>query len=187
MSGLTAISAGFRVAAPSDALCIGVLATQVFLDTYATDGIREALAREVREKLSTEAVSALLADPHVTFVVAEHAGHLVAFAELARGTAQALVPAEGAVELKRLYVQEGFTGRGVGTALLRRAEALAAKQGAARLWLTAWIGNARARAFYARRGYRELGSTVYVFQGEQYENRVFSRELCDATGTKGLP
>ena len=87
------------------------------------------------------------------------------------------MPAQGAVELKRLYVQEGFTGSGVGTALLRHAEAVAVRQGAARLWLTAWIGNARARAFYARRGYRELGSTMFAFQGEQYENRVYSREL----------
>lgn len=177
MPGPDAIDAGFRVAATSDALCIGALATQVFLDTYATGGIRPALAREVREELSTEAVSALVADPDETFIVAEHAGHLIAFAELARGTAQALVAAGGAVELKRLYVQEGFTGRGVGTALLRQAEALAARQGAARLWLTAWIGNTRARAFYARRGYRELGATMVVFQGEQYENRVYSREL----------
>jgi GNAT superfamily N-acetyltransferase len=187
MPGPARVDAGFRVATPPDALCIGVLATQVFLDTYATDGIREALAREVRETLSTEAVSALLADPLETFVVAEHAGHLVAFAELARGTAQALVPATGAVELKRLYVQEGFTGKGVGTALLRQAESLAAKQGAARLWLTAWIGNARARGFYARRGYRELGSTMFVLQGERHENRVFSRELGDAPDSKGLP
>jgi len=29
-----------RVGTPEDALCIGVLGMQVFLDTYATDGIR---------------------------------------------------------------------------------------------------------------------------------------------------
>lgn len=36
-----------RFASPSDSLCLHVLATQVFLETYATSGIREALAREV--------------------------------------------------------------------------------------------------------------------------------------------
>ena len=36
----------FRVARPIDALCVGVLATQVFLDTYATAGLRPDLARE---------------------------------------------------------------------------------------------------------------------------------------------
>ena len=41
-----------RMAGPADALCIGVLATQVFLDTSAMDGIRPSLAREVLRHLS---------------------------------------------------------------------------------------------------------------------------------------
>ena len=53
----------------------------------------------------------------------------------------------------RLYVQEPFTGRQVGTALLRRAEARAAAAGARVLWLAPWAGNHRALAFYRRRGY----------------------------------
>ena len=42
----------FRVAAADDALCLGVLSTQVFLDTYAPHGIRAVLAREVLAKHS---------------------------------------------------------------------------------------------------------------------------------------
>ena len=52
-----------------------------------------------------------------------------------------------------------------------------AAQGAAVLWLTCWVGNARARAFYARQGYAELGSTDYAFEGERHENRVFAKTL----------
>lgn len=37
----------FRPATGDDALCISVLAAQVFVDTYATHGIREAIARHV--------------------------------------------------------------------------------------------------------------------------------------------
>ena len=36
-----------RPARPDDALCLSVLTMQVFLDTYATEGIRPSLAREV--------------------------------------------------------------------------------------------------------------------------------------------
>jgi len=38
----------YRTAVQQDALCLSVLATQVFLDTYAIQGIRPAIAREVR-------------------------------------------------------------------------------------------------------------------------------------------
>jgi hypothetical protein len=32
-------------------------------------------------------------------------------------------------------------------------------------------------AFYARRGYADVGVTTYTFQDEQYENRVFVKTL----------
>ena len=36
----------YRNGTPDDALCISVLAMQVFLDTYAIDGLRNDIARE---------------------------------------------------------------------------------------------------------------------------------------------
>jgi hypothetical protein len=63
MSARPVVDVTFRIAVDADALCIGVLASQVFLDSYATDGIRPSLAREVLEHLSTNAVSALLSNP----------------------------------------------------------------------------------------------------------------------------
>ena len=51
-----------RQAVPADALCLSVLAMQVFLDTYATEGIRTALAREVLREYSQEKFLAAMAD-----------------------------------------------------------------------------------------------------------------------------
>ena len=61
----------YRRATPDDALCIGVLATQVFLDTYAPHGIRPDLAREALACYAPEVVATHLADPDVHFVLAE--------------------------------------------------------------------------------------------------------------------
>ncbi len=166
-----------RPARLDDALCLGVLATQVFLDTYATGGIRPALAREVRTQGSTEAFEAVLADTATDVVVAERDGHLVGFAELGHGAAPALLPGLRGSELRRLYVQEPFTGAGVGRRLLQAAEACAAARGARTAWLTAWVGNARALAFYPRQGYAVAGSTNHLFEGESHENRLFVKEL----------
>jgi GNAT superfamily N-acetyltransferase len=168
---------GFRTAVASDALCIGVLATQVFLDTYATDGVRASLAREVLEHLSTPAVTTQLRNPCSRFVLAERGGHLLGFAQLTLGAVHELVTHGPMAELDRLYVQERFTSLGIGKALLSEAELLAAREGAATLWLTSWVGNKRALAFYAKRGYTDRGATNYTFQGEQYENRVFAKGL----------
>lgn len=166
-----------RPGAAQDALRLGVLATQVFLDTYATEGIREAIACEVLEHCSTTAMAARLADADRHFIVAESDGHLLGFVELQFGAAPAALAPAPAAEVVRLYVLERFAGRGLGTRLLAQAEVLAAAGGAARVWLTAWVGNARALAFYPRRGYRDEGSTFYEFGGERFENRLFARKV----------
>jgi len=79
--------------------------------------------------------------------------------------------------LRRLYVQERFTGHGIGKRLLLEAERFTASRGASLLWLTAWVGNPRALAFYPRQGYAEMGRTAYVFEAESYENRLFGKPL----------
>ena len=65
------------------------------------------------------------------------------------------------VWLEELYVQPELRGRGVGTALIRRAmEEYAGK--AARFRLEVAPGNPRARALYERLGFRELGYTSMI-------------------------
>ena len=166
-----------REAGEGDALCLHALATQVFLETYATEGIREAIAREARTELSVTAFLEQLKDPRVLVLLAERNGFMVAFASVTLGAMHSLVAAAPAAELSRLYVQSPFIRRGVGTLLLRRAEALACAAGASTLWLTAWVGNARALAFYASQGYQELGSTDHEFENERFENRLFAKAL----------
>lgn len=66
---------------------------------------------------------------------------------------------------------------GIGKELLQRAEALAARHGAAAMWLTAWVENERAVRYYPRRGYKDVGASTYSFEGKHYENRVFVKAL----------
>lgn len=162
-----------RKATPDDALCISVLGMQVFLDTYAPEGIRVSLAKEVLDNFSRSRVAETMAEPGCTFIVMESNHHMIGFAQLHAHAAHELVPVPNAAELHRLYIQEKFTGRGLGRSLLAQAEKTAITDGASALWLTAWIGNARALGFYAAQGYEEAGSTLYTFQGEEYENRLF--------------
>ena len=166
-----------RAARPTDALCLHALATQVFLETYATSGIREAIAREVRSHFSEASCARLIEARRNRILLAEHGDHLVAFAELNLGATHELVGNAPAAELNRLYVQSPFTRRSIGSALLQAADQCAAISGACTVWLTAYVGNTRALAFYASQGYRELGITQYEFEGERFENRLFAKAL----------
>lgn len=177
---------GLRAAEPRDALCLSVLAMQVWLHTYATGGIRPAIAREVLGSFSPPMFEAALANPLTRLQVAERTGHLVGFAQVTLGAGHALAPAGQPAELLRLYVQEPFTGRQLGTRLLQAAEQLARDAGAAVLWLTPWVHNHRARAFYQARGYHDHGLTPFVFEGETHDNRLVAKRLSGAGGGAGI-
>lgn len=172
-----------RPAVPGDSLCLGVLAMQVFLDTYATGGIRPEIAREVLGTYTPATYDALLARADVSILVAERRGHLLGFAQTTLGTSQALVIAAVPAELDRLYVQEPFTGRGLGQRLLHAAEQDAAARGATLMWLSPWVHNQRARHFYAREGYADIGTAWFEFEGERHENRVLVHPLPRSSAT----
>ena len=168
-----------RPVRPADALTLSALGIQVFLDTYAPEGIRAAVAQEVLTTYSEQAFDVAIANQQTRMVVAERQDpehHLVGFAQVTLGERHELAPGSGPQsELLRLYVQEPFTGQKLGTRLLAEAEALAARAGSSVLWLTPWVHNHRALAFYARRGYSDHGLTWFRFEGESHENRVLAK------------
>jgi GNAT superfamily N-acetyltransferase len=170
-----------RPAVAEDALCLSVLAMQVFLYTYATQGIRPAITREVLSGYSEQVFSQAIATEGTFIVVAELTGHLIGFAQVTVGESQALAPKGPQSELLRLYVQEPFTGKRVGTQLLAAAERLADEVGSEVLWLTPWVHNYRALGFYASRGYKDYGLTHFTFEGESHENRVYAKSVAAST------
>ena len=64
-------------------------------------------------------------------------------------------------ELEQVYVDRSARGSGVAAALLRHGENEVRRAGHPRAWLAVVAGNARARAFYARQGWRDAGQFVY--------------------------
>ncbi len=173
---------GIRPATAADSLCLSVLAMQVFLDTYATQGIRPSIAREVLSGYSEAVFAAAVRDERARIHVAEAQAHLVGFAHVTVGARHELAPQGPQSELLRLYVQEPFVGRGIGTRLLRCAEDAAARCGSTVLWLTPWVHNHRALQFYRRRGYSDFGLTQFVFEGESHDNRLYAKRIAADSG-----
>jgi ribosomal protein S18 acetylase RimI-like enzyme len=171
-----------RSAAPEDAVTIAALAVQVFLDTYATEGVRPDQAREAFAEYSVEAFAVRVQEPTRRFFLAEHATGLIGFAEMQLAAVSAPGATVVGAELVRLYVQPGWQRHGVGRRLIQVAERAAASSGLATIWLTAWEGNKRARRFYTALGYEEVGTTTYSFQGNSYVNRVLARCLHHVSG-----
>ncbi len=128
-----------------------------------------------------------LDDGDTVTLLAEAGGAVAGYAQLrlaAAATAAAAddpppPPEAGArpVEIARFYVDRAWQGRGVAGALFEAARAVAAEHGASALWLRALQRNARALAFYRRRGFRAVGTAVFRMGDERQDDWVMVREL----------
>ena len=164
-------SLDIRSGRSEDANCLAVLATQVWLHTYATGGITADIAEYVLDELTLEKYRALLNDPTRQVFVAVNGESLIGLAVVKFGT-PCPVGNASSVELQTLYVQEHFLGCGAGKSLLRAAEAEAKLRTNDVLWLTVNAKNARAIAFYAHQGYARVGTTYFALGEGRHENHV---------------
>ena len=164
---------GFQIRSgrPGDARRLAVLATQVWLHTYATDGVTDEISAYVLSEFTVERFLASLGEPATSLLVADHDGCLVGLAVVRFG-APCPSGARSTVELQTLYVQEHFIGQGIGRSLLQAAEAEARERSASSLWLTVNARNSRAIAFYADQGYAKIGTTHFVLGDARHENHV---------------
>ena len=104
-------------------------------------------------RTTPELLAAELADPAVTFLVAEDAAGLLGCAALTdRG--------DGTAYFGTFAVRPSAQGRGIGAALLAAAEARARAAGAVRMEMTVISARADLLAWYARRNYRPTGRSV---------------------------
>ncbi|MES2948925.1 MAG: GNAT family N-acetyltransferase [Pseudomonadota bacterium] len=162
----------FRRATAADAQNLAALAIQVWLHTYATDGIRSAISQYVLSAFTAETFLRQIHDPSSQLHVAEVNAHLVAYA-VVKFDAACPTDNTGNVELATLYVQEHFARAGLGSKLLALGLGLARERGAgSRLWLTVNAQNAHALAFYRKHGFVQAGTTQFSFGGESHLNHV---------------
>jgi ribosomal protein S18 acetylase RimI-like enzyme len=129
--------------------------------------------------------AAEIADPARVTMVVDDGGELCGYAMLRWGTAPACVVARRPAEVQRIYVDRPWHGRGVAQALMAAMLEHARNGGADRVWLGVWEQNLRARAFYRRAGFADVGDHAFRLGDEVQRDRVMVRDpVDDATGTR---
>ena len=113
---------------------LAALSIQVWLHTYARQGLRDALSDYVLAEFTPQRLAASLIDESQVFLVHEENAHLVGYLRLDLSSPSPVNP-EARVEIVRLYVQEHFLGRGIGHSLLEHMYAHCRKHGIPDVWL----------------------------------------------------
>lgn len=166
-----------RRAGPEDAGLLAELGARTFKDTFAADNDPQDMASYLASAFSTEQIASELADPLSTWLVAEIEGRAAGYAKLHAGRAHEAVSGPRPVELARIYAAREWLGRGVGLALLESCLEEARAGGHRTIWLGVWERNTRARAFYRKHGFRDIGTQLFQLGSDTQTDAVMEREL----------
>lgn len=152
-----------RLAAPADVLALAALKLRAFRETFIEDFAipypPAGLALFEADTYGAARVAAEIADPaHASWVAADAGGALVAYAHAGPCKLPHAELRSGEVELYQLYMLRGQQGGGLGRALMERALGWMEGRSSGRQWLGVWSGNERAQRFYARFGFRQVGT-----------------------------
>ncbi|SRR6266851_1326720 len=167
-----------RRAKVSDAMLLAELGVRTFSETFAADNKPEDMTAYLAASFNREQQATELADPLCTFLIAEIDGTAVGYAML-RGGGEALsgVNGENPIELVRFYVSQEWYRRGIGNALMQACLNESRRQDYRTLWLGVWEHNGRAREFYRRWDFRDVGEHIFQLGSDAQNDILMERSV----------
>lgn len=152
-------SVAIRKADAADALELAEFAARLFRETYGSSTPAADLDAYVAANFGREIQAGEIGrSSDAVFLAISADDHIVGYAHV---LAQA-----DALLLNRIYVDLAVRGTGVSRRLFEAVVSECRRRRATRLVLTVFEKNARARAFYRRLGFREIGMTPFMVGSE---------------------
>ncbi len=165
-----------RKATKEDAKNIASLAVQVWLDTYAVEGIRDTFSEYIWSELTPENFSEKIEnDKREIFLLWENE-HLIGFAEMNYDSHQTKSSKDDA-EIDKLYIQENFCGKGLGKELINHIRKECKVRGVKEVWLSVYENNRRAIGFYEKVGFTETGELFFRMGDEKHRNLILALSM----------
>lgn len=152
-----------RSAVAADAEALADLARRTFYDTFASTNDAGDMAIYLAKAYGVDQQTRELEDRDITTLVVEQDGVMVGYAQIREGHIPECVTGSNPVELWRFYIGREWHGRGIAKPLMDAVRAEAIRRGGETLWLGVWERNDRARAFYAKCGFADAGSHIFLF------------------------
>ena len=169
----------YRIAVAADAPLLADFAARMFVASY-----RHLMDRtEIENYTATHfkpdrQLTEIASDQITTFLAFED--ELAGYAQLARGNRPGcVISAANPAELKRIYVDARWHGRGVAQQLLSLVEQQARSQTCDLLWLAVWEVNDRAIAFYRKNGFQMIGRQGFPVGSEVQSDHVMAKSLAN--------
>lgn len=172
MSGAIA----YRDATPADGPELAAMARRSFTDTFGTLYRQEDLARFLDAAFGSAGLPADLTDPAYRVRVATDNDVIVGYCKIGPVTFPGDWP-DSAIELHQLYILGDHHGAGLAPVLMDWALDQARGRGASEMILSVYVDNHRARRFYERYGFEEIGQYKFMVGEHEDDDRLMRLKL----------
>ncbi|HVH37133.1 MAG TPA: GNAT family N-acetyltransferase [Sphingomicrobium sp.] len=160
----------FRDAAPDDSATLAELGARTFTETfghlYSPENLAAFLVNHSIDNWRRE-----LGDTAFAVRIGEADGQAVAYAKLGPPSLP-FEPRGNPIELRQIYVLKPWQGKGAAAEMMDWVLGEARRRGADELYLSVFTDNHRARRFYARYGFEEIGPYAFMVGSHADEDIV---------------
>lgn len=156
-----------REAVKEDCINLAVLSLQVWLDTYAIEGIKTEYSKYVLSNFTEVYFLNILNNSNNRLLVCESNKVLQAFVLI--NFDSHFEGDDNGFEIEKLYVDIRFKAQGIGRKLLSEIES----RYGSKFWLYTWVEN-KSNDFYKHLGFKNIGNINFDFNNKIIENNVYS-------------
>ena len=154
-----------------------MLGARTFYETFAIYNTAEDMRQYLAESFSKEQQTAELLDSGTFFLIAEIEKSASGYAMLRPGPPPNEIQLSQPIELVRLYVDKGWLGFGVGSALMQACLDESKLKHYEHLWLGVWEHNERALAFYRKWNFETFGDHVFYVGADAQNDYLMRRRV----------
>lgn len=152
----------------------------MFVDSYEHLMERSELEAYIRNHFNDERQLAELTDPTTTTFLAIDDAVIAGYVQISEGKLpECGIDARHPAELKRIYVDRRYHGRGIAHELVRMARAEAQQRQCDVLWLAVWELNPRAISFYSKHNFEIIGRQGFPIGNEVQSDYVMARPVAN--------
>jgi ribosomal protein S18 acetylase RimI-like enzyme len=166
----------YRDATPADGAELAQVARRCFTETFGNLYRQEDLAAFLDAAFGATGLPSHLGDPTYAVRLAMSEGAIVGFCKIGPVAFPGEWPAT-AIELHQLYILGPWQGEGVAPVLMDWALAAARDRDASEVILSVYVDNHRARRFYERYGFVEIGQYTFMVGDQPDDDRLMRLAL----------
>ncbi|QDZ08452.1 GNAT family N-acetyltransferase [Sphingomonas panacisoli] len=166
----------YRDAKPADGPELAQVARRCFTETFGNLYRQEDLATFLDAAFGTTGLPSHVSDPAYTVRVATDDGAIIGFCKVGPVVFPGEWP-ETTIELHQLYVLGPWQGEGIAPVLMDWALGTARNRDAKDVILSVYIDNHRARRFYERYGFVEIGKYTFMVGDQPDDDRLMQLTL----------